>query len=122
MSQSGDDFDDLPDPFADINWDDVPGLTHVPTTPGNSIHAIIPNRTEGIRNASNDGTETCKEPARGATPSSEYSYDDVDEAFLVEVDALEAKGMQETRSRSLSSAGAFLYNMTSMKPKLNWRP
>jgi hypothetical protein len=63
---SDDEFDQLPDPFIDIDWNNVPGLSAV--TPRHSA------------------------PSHSQTSvSDQYSYDEVDAAFLAEIDRVERR-------------------------------
>ncbi|KAF8272924.1 hypothetical protein EI94DRAFT_1717035, partial [Lactarius quietus] len=67
---SDDEFDQLPDPFAGVDWNKVPGLS-----------AIIPSQPSA-------------EPRHSASsnsPTSQYSYDEVDAAFLAEIDLVERR-------------------------------
>lgn len=68
---SDDEFDRLPDPFAGVDWNDVPGLS------SNSQH-----RAE-LRRSTPSLSQT--------SVSDQYSYDEVDAAFLAEIDQVERR-------------------------------
>jgi hypothetical protein len=70
---SDDEFDRLPDPFAGVDWNDVPGLSSI--TP--SQPRVEPRRST---------------PSHSQTSASDqYSYDEVDAAFLAEIDQVERR-------------------------------
>ncbi|KAH9044696.1 hypothetical protein EDB85DRAFT_1910738 [Lactarius pseudohatsudake] len=71
---SDDEFDQLPDPFAGIDWNKVPGLSAV--TP--SQHNAEPRHSTPSHSQTN-------------VSSDQYSYDEVDAAFLAEVDQVERR-------------------------------
>ncbi|KAH9968766.1 hypothetical protein BC827DRAFT_1165489 [Russula dissimulans] len=82
---SGDEFDRLPDPFAGVNWNNVPGLSAnpLPSHPGPSTSR---------------GTLALVAPRHSVTPganstsaSMQYSFDEIDAAFLAEVDKVERR-------------------------------
>lgn len=65
-STTDDEFDQLPDPFTGVDWNNVPGLS-----------AIMPRHSA---------------PSHSQTSvSDQYSYDEVDAAFLAEVDQVERR-------------------------------
>lgn len=70
---SDDEYDQLPDPFAGIDWNDVPGLSSItPLQP-----AVEPRRST---------------PSHSQTSvSDQYSFDEVDAAFLAEIDQAERR-------------------------------
>jgi hypothetical protein len=70
---SDDEFDRLPDPFAGVDWNNVPGLSSI--TP--SQPRVEPRRST---------------PSHSQTSvSDQYSYDEVDAAFLAEIDQVERR-------------------------------
>ncbi|KAH9065950.1 hypothetical protein EDB87DRAFT_1594004 [Lactarius vividus] len=70
---SDDEFDQLPDPFAGIDWNKVPGLSAVtPSQPSTEPQHSIPSHSQ-------------------TNVSDQYSYDEVDAAFLAEVDQVERR-------------------------------
>lgn len=82
-SPSDDEFDRLPDPFSGIDWNDVPGLSAVtPSQPSAEPRHSTPSHSQ--TNVSED----------------QYSYDEVDAAFLAEIDQVERRLLpsQETAS------------------------
>ena len=83
---SDDEFDQIPDSFAGIDWDTVPGLSAIPLASQPSL------------STSGDGVPPPVEP-RLSTPlpkgddstpgSTHYSYDEWDDTFLTELDKVE---------------------------------
>ena len=76
---SDDEFDSLPDPFEGIDWDKVsiPALSsssQVPASTTDTLSAAFPDY-----------------PPNSPHSSDQYTFDDVDEAFLNEVSILEAQ-------------------------------
>ncbi|KAL6304178.1 hypothetical protein BKA93DRAFT_784219 [Sparassis latifolia] len=106
-AQSEDDqFDDFPDPFTGVDWATVPALGV--TTTSDAVHdaqdgPTLPQRQDG-------------EPSRISTPpprpdssrsSTQYSFDELDAAFLEELDALESRLCGgAAQAPNLSSTGA----------------
>ena len=91
---SGDEFDRLPDPFSGIDWNTIPGLsvTPLPSHSGPSISggtpAVLPPRhftTPG---------------ANSTSASTQYSFDEIDAAFLAEVDKVERRLLQPQEAQS----------------------
>ncbi|KAH8997502.1 hypothetical protein EDB92DRAFT_1435222 [Lactarius akahatsu] len=81
---SDDEFDQLPDPFAGFDWSKVPGLSAV--TP--SQHDAEPRHSTPSHSQTN-------------VSSDQYSYDEVDAAFLAEVDQVERRDRRpETTTHS----------------------
>ncbi|KAI0004133.1 hypothetical protein BJV74DRAFT_881305 [Russula compacta] len=90
MSISDDDFDKFPDPFAGIDWNTVPELS-TPLLPSPSNHPTsscaptpVESRPSTLLASGEDSTPT----------PSQYSYDDIDAAFLAEVDKVERRLLQ----------------------------
>lgn len=87
MSISDDDFDKLSDPFAGIDWNTVPELS----TPPRSNHPTSgrsPTLVESRPSTPLASGEDC------IPPPSQYSYDEIDAAFLAEVDKIERRLLQ----------------------------
>jgi hypothetical protein len=91
MSASEDEFDYFQDSFAaGFDWDSVPGLSSVPIPSQSNLPTIgcTPALVEQRPSTS---------LASGEHPdlsSSQYSFDEVDDAFLAEVDKAEQKLLQ----------------------------
>lgn len=70
---SDDEFDRLPDPFAGIDWNNVPGLSSItPSQPRAEPRRSTPTHSQ-------------------TSVSDQYSYDEVDAAFLAELDQVERR-------------------------------
>jgi hypothetical protein len=70
---SEDEFDRLPDPFAGIDWNDVPGLSAItPSQPSAEPRHSTPSHSQ-------------------TSVSDQYSYDELDAAFLAEIDQVERR-------------------------------
>ncbi|KAH9947696.1 hypothetical protein B0H21DRAFT_821698 [Amylocystis lapponica] len=76
-------YDDLPDPFAGIDWNAVPALNASRTA------ANVPLPTVPEHEAHEQVLAHAPRP-ESARSSSDYSFDEVDDSFLLEVDALES--------------------------------
>jgi hypothetical protein len=91
MSASEDEFDHFPDPFAaGIDWDSVPGLSAIPFPSHSSLPTLgdTPAPVE-------PRPSTPLSSGEDSTPSlTQYSYDEVDAAFLAEVDKAERRLLQ----------------------------
>ncbi|KAA1468540.1 hypothetical protein DENSPDRAFT_472968 [Dentipellis sp. KUC8613] len=90
---SEDEFDSFQD-FGDIDWNAVPGLA-------DSAASESEDRTDGLepireKTEEPESTATIPSATHASTPSSPYSFDDLDDTFLAEVDALEHKLTQES--------------------------
>ncbi|KAI0067815.1 hypothetical protein BV25DRAFT_872343 [Artomyces pyxidatus] len=81
-SASEDEFDAFPDPFGDVDWNTVPGLEG-PSAAQTANEASFTSYEELSTNLTDPARQ------REATPSSHYSFDDIDDSFLAEVDGLE---------------------------------
>lgn len=68
---SDDEFDRLPDPFAGVDWNDVPGLSST-SQPRAELRRSTPSLSQ-------------------TSVSDQYSYDEVDVAFLAEIDQIERR-------------------------------
>jgi hypothetical protein len=82
---SDDEFDKIPDSFAGIDWDTVPGLSAIPLASQPSLSTS----GEGVPPPVEPGLST---PPKGedSTPgSTHYSYDEWDDTFLTELDKVE---------------------------------
>jgi len=98
---SGDEFDCLPDPFSGINWNAVPGLSAHPlpfhpgpSTSRSTLPVVAPRHSIT--------------PGANSTPAStQYSFDEIDAAFLAEVDKVERRLLrpQLAESGGTSSEG-----------------
>ncbi|SRR6266702_456369 len=72
---SEDEFDQLPDPFTGIDWNNVPGLSaFTPLQPSAEPRHSSPSHSQ-----------------TNASVSDQYSYDEVDAAFLAEIDQVERR-------------------------------
>ncbi|THH12936.1 hypothetical protein EW146_g7225, partial [Bondarzewia mesenterica] len=78
-SSSEDEFDGLSDPFVDVDWNAVPGLGSDTAADGGGGAGL--GVGEGV-----DGS---------GSGDADYAFDEVDEAFLAEVDALEERILRE---------------------------
>jgi len=98
---SDDEFDQFPDPFAEIDWNAIPGLSAIPLAP-----------QPGLSNS--DGVPAQVEPGpRASTPlmnggdstpeSSQYSFDEWDPAFLTEISEAEQRLLQPQPAGGLLS-------------------
>ena len=84
---SEDEYDQLPDPFAGVDWNIVPGLCNVPLTPQSH------DRTSCCGDTTTElGHSTLTPP--NAEDSSQYPCEEVDAAFLAEIDEVERKLLQ----------------------------
>jgi hypothetical protein len=84
---SDDEFDQLPDPFAGIDWNTIPELSTIPPAPQPSLsHSSgAPTLVEARPRASTPLANGCD-----STPeSTQYSFDEWDAAFLAEVNKAE---------------------------------
>ena len=85
-SDTDSEFDDIPDPFADIDWNTVPGLS-------DTNHNAGGPSTQAVVAAPPDRCPTPVTAAapqnRGPTSSSEYSFDELDDGVLAELDRIE---------------------------------
>lgn len=90
MSASEDEFDYFQDSFASgIDWDLVPGLSAIPFPSRSSLP------TSGVTPAPELRPSTPLSSGEDSTPSlTQYSYDELDAAFMAEVDKAEQRLLQ----------------------------
>lgn len=90
MSASEDEFDYFPDSFAaGIDWDSVPGLSSVPVPSQSCLPTV--GRTPAVEQRPSTPQDSAEHPDLS---SSQYSFDEVDDAFLAEIDKAEQKLLQ----------------------------
>jgi hypothetical protein len=90
---SEDEYDNLPDPFAGVDWNVVPGLSNVPLTShfrdgtpcDDRVTAELPVR---------HSTPTPANRENSAPPPSQYLFEEVDATFLAEIDEVERRLLQ----------------------------
>jgi hypothetical protein len=98
---SDDEFDQLPDPFAGIDWNTIPELSTIPLSPQPSLSHSggAPTLVEGRPQASTPLANGCD-----STPeSTQYSFDEWDAAFLAEVNKAEQGILQPQPTGGLFS-------------------
>jgi len=85
-SSSSDEYDAISDPFGpEIDWNAIPGLAD--TQESVTAEPLPPTPSLSVDNPSG-------QLAAAATPSSEYSFDELDDSFFAEVDAIEKGQLQ----------------------------
>ncbi|KAI0257355.1 hypothetical protein BJV78DRAFT_1277895 [Lactifluus subvellereus] len=88
---SEDEYDQLPDPFAGVDWNFVPELSNVPLTPQSRA------RTSCGGGATTELGHSTLTPPNGedsALTPTQYSDEEVDAAFLAEIDEVERRLLQ----------------------------
>jgi hypothetical protein len=84
---SEDEYDQLPDPFAGIDWNTVPGLTNAPLAPqshdcGGGVTAELGHTPPQV-----NGVDSVSSPTQ-------YSCEELDAALLAEIDKVERRLLQ----------------------------
>ncbi|KAI0322295.1 hypothetical protein OF83DRAFT_1167679 [Amylostereum chailletii] len=103
MADSDSDFDEFPDPFVGVDWNTVPGLSDAVLT----VSANPDRSRNALASTDSLGSILGEDALEGAaTPSSHYSFDDLDDSAFAELDALEGGLTVESGSGSGSPSMA----------------
>lgn len=103
---SEDEYDKLPDVFEGVDWDSLA----IPALSSSIPHTTPPSQTMALPRES---TESANENTRSPTSSEEYPFEDVDQAFLDQVSAVEA----EFYSQELQQTGAVQWTQSQVVAK-----
>jgi hypothetical protein len=102
MSASEDEFDHFPDPFAaEIDWDSVPGLSAIPFP----SHSSLPTLDDTPAPVELRPSTPLASREDSIPSSTQYSYDEVDAAFLAEVDKAERRLLQSQVAEQSADRG-----------------
>ncbi|KAI0274850.1 hypothetical protein BC834DRAFT_849979 [Gloeopeniophorella convolvens] len=93
---SEDEFDQLSDPFSGVDWSTVPELASAPSAPHPDRHqtphaAELPQSTHRAEPSEEDA-------------ATEYSFDDLDDAFLAHIDEVESRMRTQDSARGGSES------------------
>lgn len=90
MAASEDEFDHFPDSFAaGIDWDSVPGLASIPV-PSQSSNPAFGDTPAPVEQR----PPTPRDNGEDFLSSSQYSFDEVDAAFMAAIDKAEQRLLQ----------------------------
>lgn len=98
-------FEDFDDPFAEVDWSTVPDFGDEKTSTTSQPVETVPQTAQAtvpeVRVDNIDSIPASLPPSRpgsSSRASTQYSFDEVDEAFLQEVDVIESDALERGTS------------------------